>query len=161
MVLPLFLPLALNCQHAGDEYKPFTSTIGAFVLEQSICVDKANHVLSQWNLFLLRTKVRSISLNHLKGLLSCQHTGSWNGSRGAQSTHWFELCVHYLLPFYHLNVSEVYWIFYLATFFIYFLYLPAEISALHPSLVAPEIMLCLFWSCVEVKPHYPPLYQAV
>lgn len=65
-----FLPLALNCQRAGDENKPLTSTIGIFVLEQSICVDKGNHILSQWNLFLLRNKVRSISLNNLKGLLS-------------------------------------------------------------------------------------------
>lgn len=69
-----FLPLALNCQCAGDENNPFTSTIGIFVLEQGICVDKENHILSQWKLFLLRTKVRSISLNHLKGLLSCKHT---------------------------------------------------------------------------------------
>lgn len=71
MVLPLlFLPLALKCQHSGDENKPLTSTIGIFVLEQSICVDKENHILSQWNLFWLRNKVRSISLNNLKGLLS-------------------------------------------------------------------------------------------
>lgn len=76
MVLPLFLPLAFSCQRAGDENKPLTSTIGIFVLEQSICVDKENHILSQWSLSLLRNKGRPISLNHLKGLLSCKHSGS-------------------------------------------------------------------------------------
>lgn len=71
-----FLPVPFNCQHVGDENKPLISAIGMVVLEQSTCVDKENHILSQWDLFLLKNKVRSISLNHLKGLLSCKHTGS-------------------------------------------------------------------------------------
>lgn len=68
-----FLPIPFNCQLVRDENKSLISVIGIFVSEQSTCVDKENHILSYWNLFLLKNKIRSIILNHLEDLLSCKH----------------------------------------------------------------------------------------
>lgn len=60
-LFPLTVSLSL------DENKSLIPVIGIFVFEQTACVDKENHILSQWNLFLLINKIESIILNHLEG----------------------------------------------------------------------------------------------